>query len=474
MERPIDIKNFFLKNKLITILFLFSTTFFLYQHSLGVHWDFASYSLNAEYIFSDGNYFEWYRAPLASFLIGIFTFFILPFWLAEYIYIIFVSSLFLYSCVKFSKSFNLDKTLFYVLMLNPFVVLVGLAVGTELLGLAFLLLFFSYLFPQKYSSKIKSGISFAFAILARYSVLPYSILIFFTKNLKKNKKQILLFFVVVGLVFFPWFLFNYYETGHILTSIANSQALNIKYRDYLFQSPSLSDFLLAGNILILFFFLGLRKSRFSRENLAMIIFLLLTILFYIYTPVKVARYLFNVILPLAYFSYFYLKEREHSQIIFSALTMVFIVGFVALSLFHPIMYLNSPKEEIYELGKQRCMWASNQWVPLNYIGYHSEATPYKQELPHYINQGYRIIVFYGYKPDYLRNTTFLRSFPIIKETPRYIILGGAQKCKEFMKVDKPYLYNLNKSLSYVRGHSVETNPCKSLGLGIVCDYFNFL
>jgi len=134
----------FRENKLTIALFFFATAFFLYQHSLGIAWDFASYSLNAEYIFFGGDYFEWFRAPLASFLIGLFTFFILPLWVAEYLYIIFVSTLFLYSCLRFCKSFKLKPELFYILILNPFTILVGLAVGTELLTLSFLMLFLSW------------------------------------------------------------------------------------------------------------------------------------------------------------------------------------------------------------------------------------------------------------------------------------------------------------------------------------------
>ncbi len=472
MEKLVEIKNFFLNNKLITLLFIFATVFFLYQHSLGIHWDFASYTLNAKYIFSDGHYFEWYRAPLTSFLIGIFTFFILPFWVAEYIYIIFVSFLFLYSCVKFSESSNLDKTLFYVLMLNPFVILMGLAVGTELLTLSFLLLFLSQLFKK---TKIKSGVIFAFSVLARYSALPYSVLILLTKNLKENKKQIILFFVVIGAIFLPWFLFNYFHTGNFLTSIANSQAVNIKYRmSYLYQMPSLLDFIIVGNFLIPFFIVGLKRSNLNRKDISIIAFFLLTLIFYIYIPVKVPRYLFNLVLPLAYFSYFYLRKIKNTKLIFSALTIITIFGLIIFNMFTPLGFLNPPPKDFYSLGSQECMWASNQWVPLNYIDYTSKPFPRKKEVNDYINEGYKVVIYYGWEPDYSTNMSFLKSHPVIKETGNYIILGKKDKCKEFENVDSYYLQKLNKTISKLYNYSIETNPCRSIGLGLICDYFKFL
>ena len=467
LKKSKEAANFFMENKLIAFLFLFATVFFIYQHSLGISWDFASYSLNAEYIFFGGDYFEWYRAPLASFLIGVFTFFVLPLKVGEYLYIIFTSSVFLYSCIKFSESFHFDKTLFYALMLNPFVVLIGLAVGTELLTLSFLLLFFSYLFS---GTKVKSGASFALAALARYSTLPYSILIFFTKNL--NKKHLFLFFAVIILFFLPWFLFNYFHTGNFLTSIADSQALNVKYRmDYLFQMPSLLDFAMAGNLLIPFFILGIRKTKFGRKEFAMISFLLLTILFYIYTPVKVERYLFNIILPLAYFSYFYLKDIKRAEIAFSAITIFSIMGLIVLSTMVSVGYLSLPKEEFYDLGEQNCMWASNQWVPLNYLGYHIKEMPREEEFSYYLDEGYRLVIFYRGYPS---NRSSLKKYPVIREHLEYIVLGNPDKCKEIHKVDTTYLYNLNRTIFRIHNESIETDPCRSIGFGTICDYFKFL
>lgn len=459
------------ENKLIIILYLFSTGFFIYQHSLGISWDFASYSLNAEYIFFGGDYFEWFRAPLASFLIGLFTFFILPLWVAEYLYIIFVSTLFLYSCLRFCKSFKLKPKLFYILILNPFTILVGLAVGTELLTLSFLMLFLSYLFSKdKYN--LKSGFNFALASLTRYTCFPYFILIF-----SKIKKSIIFFFLVIFLTFLPWFLFNYIETKHFLTSIANSQALNVKYRiDYLFQQPSLYHFLIVGNFLWIFFLLGLKRFKPNRENFVILTFFAIALISYLIIPIKDPRYLFNLLLPLSYFSYLSLEKIKRSELIFSFLSVSTILSLLILStLGFTIEYLNPPKKEFYHLDlPKNCLYMSNHWVPLNYIGYVVEPPPREKEVSDYIEEGYRIVIYYRGEPEYSTNMSFLESFPIIKKTEDYIVLGNTSKCKKIHKVDNTYLERLNTTIYRLYNHHIETNPCKSLGFGKLCDYFKFL
>ncbi len=467
ISESIKILNFFKENKIILLLFIFSTSFFIYQHYSTFSWDFASYSLNAEYLFSNGNYFEWLRAPLPSLFIAIFTFGFLPFWVGEYLFIIFVSSILLISTMKFAEVFKVDKVLFYILLLNPFLLLNGLIDGTELLSLSFLLLFLSYLFSNQ---ELKSGFSFALACLSRYTCLPYFVLIFLYKNIKKNIISILLFFLIIVLTFAPWFLFNYFDTGHCLTSIANSQALNVKYRDYLFQQPSIFHFLLVGNFLIPFFIFGLTRVKFNRKNVALLIIVIITILSYLFTPFKVPRYLFNLILPLAYFSYFAIEKIKNSKLIFSSLTISIIIISVIFSLNTSFIHT-----EFYEINiSKNCMLASNQWVPLNYFGYISEPFPRKEEVDNYLNEGYRVVIYYGWELDYSTNMSFLEKFPIIEKTNNYIILGNISKCKEIYKVDRTYLERLNSSTFKIYNYSIETNPCKSIGLGKICNYLKFL
>src|SRR3989338_4415876 len=96
------LKNFFVENKLVSIMFFLSTLFYIYQHYSYLSWDFSAYVLNSRYLFSDGNYFESQRPPLAALIIGTFIFLGKG---AEYLYIIMVSSLFLYASMKSADSF---------------------------------------------------------------------------------------------------------------------------------------------------------------------------------------------------------------------------------------------------------------------------------------------------------------------------------------------------------------------------------
>lgn len=248
------IKNYFdldvNRNKyLIFSLFIFSTSFFIYQHIItGISWDFSVYVLNAQYWFSNGFYFEWLRPPLASLFIGIFSIF--GWGLAEYAYIIFTSLFYLYACLKFADNFlGKGSTLFYVLMLNPFTLLVGLECGTELLGLSLILLSISF-FSK---SEKKSGFLLALSSLARYTNLNlFSIAIF-----QKGFRKILLFLIVFSITILPWLFFNYWFTGHMLTSLGNFYALNVKFRDYLIQKFDPLHPLLAINFLLPSFLLGI-------------------------------------------------------------------------------------------------------------------------------------------------------------------------------------------------------------------------
>jgi len=95
----LNIRTAILENKLITLLFLSSLSFYLAQHASGYSWDFSAYAMNARYF--AGTYFEWFRPPLAPFAILLLGF---VGWLAaEYLYIAAVSALHLFSAIKFSK-----------------------------------------------------------------------------------------------------------------------------------------------------------------------------------------------------------------------------------------------------------------------------------------------------------------------------------------------------------------------------------
>lgn len=455
-----DVKNFFVKNSIILFLYLFSAIFFIFQHSSGVAWDFSAYVLNAKYLFAGGYYFEFFRPPLTPFLLGVFSVFG---WIAaEYLYIIFVSTLYLFSCIKFAKTFGIDKKIFYALALNPFVLLYGLAEGTELLGLSLLILFVTYLSD----SGKKSGFFLFLAALTRYNNFLYLPLIFLRRNLRKIAVTLGIF----SLTFLPWLLYNYFVTGSSLTSMADAYAFNIKYRDYIKMPMQAEQFLLAFNYLLPFFILGLllNLKKIKEIDFIMVFVLILTIYSYFSTPIKLERYLFNLVLPSVYFSSILLTKWKN-KIIFYILPIltVFIIFYGNfLGLQYTKLDSNNYGEALKDLDD--CMVASNGWVYINYLGSISDVPPREEQFANKIGEGYRIVLYKNIgEPPYTFNMTFLQQFPIIKETSFYILFGNKSICKPVYKVNKTYIQNLNEFLFETYNYTEESNPCKII-LGKFC------
>lgn len=179
------VSEFIKENKIIFLIYFISTLYLVYQHHAALLWDFSAYVLNAKYLFYGGTYFEVYRAPLAPILIGI-SLILSKF--GEYLFIIFVSSLFLYANVKLSsfffKSFPQDKRKFYQLVfyffsLAPFVIIYATLEGTEMLGLAIFEIFIllitnvsisSFVFSLTGEGTLNANISSVSGIIARIPI----------------------------------------------------------------------------------------------------------------------------------------------------------------------------------------------------------------------------------------------------------------------------------------------------------------
>jgi uncharacterized membrane protein len=464
------ILEFFRENPAIAVLYILSTVFFISQHSIATDWDFKSYSLNSGYLFSDGEYFEWYRAPLISIIIGIPTVFGIPFRAAEYIAILFISTLYLYASIRFSRAARINPSIFYALMLNPFAIMVGMDVGTEILTLSLLTLFTVEIFSKEKRGAARGGIFYGLSCLSRYTCLPYGIIALLSKDIKK----IAVFSFFAALVIFPWLFFNYSQTGHMLTSIADSQALNVKYRGYMVGPFAFSDILAAGNILIIPAILGLRKSKWGKLDYAMALVFIITIFAYATTPYKTSRYIFNIILPLAYFSAVWLRESKLiSKYQCKKIVPAASILLVALTSIYCIETM--PRERNYDLGIDKgCALASNGWVHLNYAGYKSEPPPRIGEFEDYLSEGYRIVSFSSGEPEYMHNFTFLEKYPIIAKGQGYIISGYEDICRKDFRGDTTYLYRLNQTIFKLHREEMETNPCRSLELGVLCKFFPFL
>ncbi len=456
------LRNFFVENKLAGVLFILSTVFYIYQHYSYLSWDFSAYVLNSRYLFSDGTYFESQRPPLTALIMGTFIFLGEG---AEYLYIIMVSSLFLYASMRSADSFfklmnlNLDRKfarfIFYFFSLSIFSLLLGLKEGTELLTLALLEIFLVQLVKGKIS-----GAYLGLAFLARYQMLMFFPLMIFSGDFKRILKNVFIFILII----FPWFLWNFISYGNWFTSFVDGYVQNIALREAGFMPFDFNDVVKVGGIYLITAFFGivillqrtlkernlafiasanfknhvLEASRFSfrksqsfakrfiqsslqriwliklyfspnslsgefgqttiqspkfsisrmgkisrdwwKENKAFILILIVSfIIIYSYyvVPFKFARYLFNLTLPIAFFSSVfvlslgyklkYYKRYFYFILFFSFLVVIFIAFSWAYYERNAMDKFFDAAQDIkrFELGD--CEILSPHWVPVTYF-----------------------------------------------------------------------------------------------------------
>ncbi len=455
---PSKTLKFFQTHKIITLLFLVSLSLWSWQRTTGFSWDFATYSLNAEYIFGGADYSEILRPPLASVLMfpaGLNRA------LGEYFFIVFVSMLFLYSVVKLADSLKLDRTAFYVFSLTPFHIFFGLFAGTELLSLSLLYLSVYTLYTKK------SGIFLGLLSLARYTNIFYLPIVLFQKNLKRIILSLILFVAV----FTPWFAYNYVMTGDPLTSLSDFYSIAIKYRDYTpIQPPRIEDVLLALNFTTPFLILGIylkAKNGLAKTDILMIVILVLTLISYWRIPIKDIRYLFHLALPAAYFSMFALKkinflpfslEKKRLQYPKETIILIFLIITIAsMVILTPAMKLPDSTDFKEIAAKVNCSTLSNVWVPLSYYGLPTTPSPREQQLNQKIEEGYRIVVYHKEERD-ITDPDQISKLPIIENNPKYLIVGDKTKCKPITRADYRYLNWLNDFLNYTYNYTVPTDP----------------
>ncbi len=434
--------RFFRSNKIITVLFLITLVIWLWQRSTGASWDFAVYSLNAEYIFGGGNYLQPMVPPLAYLLM-------FPIFLGkavgEFFFVIITSIIFLYSVIKLADTYSLNRTALYIFSLTPFSIAYAFSNGTELLSLSLLYLLVSFIYTKK------PGIFAGLLLLARYSNITLLPILLFQKNIKRILLSLAFLIVILSIFFvFSWGIF-----GDPFTSITDFYALNVKYRDYIHQPLNPLDVLIGFNFTLPFLILGLYvavKKRLNRIDIMMIVIIIITIVAYWRVPIKDPRYLYHLILPAAYFASYSLKKIKfkHTILVFLAITLV------TLAFMVPAMRLADPTIYKEIAAKVNCATKSNIWVSLSYYGLPSVPSPRGSQLQKSIEDGYRIVIANGFEGD-ITDPEILKSIPIIENNTYYKIIGDKSKCKPIGKADYRYLRGLNEYLNSTYNYTVPTD-----------------
>jgi hypothetical protein len=464
--------DFLNRNKILLFLFFIATIVLFYQHNKNISWDFSAYVLNAKYLFYNGTYFETLRPPLAPLILSLFLIFNI---LGEYLYIFFVSILFLYANVSlsdscFSEWIKNDKIkfkketirlIFYFFSLGIFTLQYSISSGTELLGLAFFELFLAAILNKQIS-----GYYLGFAFLSRYSFLMFIPLMFLNDKVKK----IFLNFLTFSLVVLPWLIFNYIKFGNPLVSIIDAYVNNILFRGYLYQKFNFIQlfsvaswflpFILSGFI-IAAFSISIKRENWFKENKSIFLFLsliILIILDYRNIPLKEIRYLFNLTLPFAFFSTFgvlfvlsnsktFVKKENLLKIIVGILFLLncFIIFIAINSSGNYSTQFYSAASKIKELGIGNCEVLSPHWVLITYLT--ENVYPLgRNNISVSLNQNKIVLIF---KKEITRDDLFtieeLKDYRKLYENEDYFLLIGEEftieNCAKKYTYDSPYIQN---------------------------------
>jgi len=439
-EKTEGLEQFILQNKALTGYWIILTGILLYQHSLGWNWDFLVYLMNGEYIFHGGHFMEWLRPPIASVIMGSLQFiFSRP--VSGYIYIFTVSMFFLYAAKRFSESEGLDLLVFAVLISTPAFIAFSTREGTEMLSLAFIMLFLTDLNGKK------SGLWLGLSIFTRWThAIMAPILL-----LQKNRKKILKTGLIASAVSLPWIIYSYSTTGDILASPVSFIALNVLLRGES-SPPQLVHFAVITVPAILVLSLAVKDCvrekmtslvKENRISWAIIYITGATGLIYFLSDITHLRYLYPLVLPVAFFGTKILKDLETEKLIygFMAMNLVFGLSFATSTGFESSRPYQDASENI------ECMVESDSWVPLNYAGLKAQSPVDSNVTRERIRKGWRILDFTGELVD---NEIEKTSGKLIRDMGTYKIYGNPEKCAEPQSVDTTRIdeYNLAEGTNF--------------------------
>lgn len=203
----------------------------------------------------------------------------------------------------------------------------------------------------------------------------------------------------------------------------------------------------------------------------MLLVAIVTLFSYALAPVKNPRFLFNLILPVSYFSIFTLFWIKSKFKLFYNISVGF---FVLLPLLALVFFLKFPPISIdifREVANKldNCMLASNEWVLFDSLGKKSEPMPYSGIFLSKLNEGYNIIVFRGVEGYDVFEKLNISKDLIFQETLQYIWLRNFSKCMPSQKIDKTYLQTLSEIVP-----GIDPNPCKILLPSNICNRWKFL
>ncbi|NPA38222.1 MAG: hypothetical protein GXN99_00295 [Candidatus Nanohaloarchaeota archaeon] len=390
------------------------------------NWDFMAYFMNGKFFFGESTYFEIYRPPFVPLCLGILYLLTHSYMLTAFAFSLIASFTFIYAVNLLVKSYNLDKkTYYWVLFTTPLLWYAGLRVGTELMSVTFILLSLSFLKQKK---NFLAGLALSLASLSRYELLILLPILLTTKNIKHLFVRMIGF----GIPWLIWAAYSFYLWGSMTYSLLNSFALNIYFRDYLWQNPNPLHFLILGSSLlggIYYLYLRIKnksfKPPFSLKYELILAYMILALLYSYYkTPLKFERYLYSLIAPLSILASISLKKLFLNKSFFTRIMVILLTLFtmtayiIALTsylenktIFERIDFLTS-----HNIINTSQYYYSDLWVHLNF--HNIKSLPVEQlcrgkEVV--VDPSLKYAVIFNY--EYCLNSSHAQ---LIQETPHHI------------------------------------------------------
>jgi hypothetical protein len=365
----------------IALLCLLSTSFFLYQGFHGMSWDFIVYSLNGDWLFHGGHYFEWERPPLIPAILAFLR--PLGFAGARMAYIMLASLLFCGLIVRLGEKTGVGGLLLYAIILNPMTLNLGFFAGGEILTLSLLTA------AILRHGKSDSGFYWGLATLARYTSAIYLPMMACQKSIKKTIACAIAF----SAVWIPWICFNQSRAGHPFYSVASSFLLNVQSGASHLSGENAGIYILWLGFFGMLAMLGILKRRggWGAYDTRMLAFGVLSSLAFIIVSVKEWRYLLNLWVPIAYFAGLWLKATFKD--IKPAVYALVALNFIVLSATPHIHYGPGGFERSLDHLDWECQHMSNGWPYLNGVGLHAQPLPHPIALNQSLEEGKRIIIY---------------------------------------------------------------------------------
>ncbi len=361
----------------IVLLIFFAFFLFLNLSNLGLLWDENVYLGNARSHITQSNFTEDFRFPLLEWIIALaWVFTGENVFIARMVIILMtLATVFLvYVIGKKYFSWQLSLLLCSLFALSPLLLVWGLHVYADIPAMFFVTLAFYFIMKSEEKQNKKSclvfvalaGVFSALAFLTRFPLFLFAISLSIYLIIKKRIKHLLIFALAFLIALSPWLIYNQVNYNNPIWDL---RALYSVVQTYTSPEPIMKQvwnlFFFTNFLVPVFLIIGLYASLYSlarknrkdeRLNLLILIYVLLSLVYYLFfVKLKDERYYF-AFLPFVYliafrgftslFGWFNKKKINFRKIIF-----MIVIGLIVLSLFFNLLIAYALLKEKYVCGK---------------------------------------------------------------------------------------------------------------------------